>query len=473
MKRSVVALNSGFARNELRILVFALLLFFCVERESILACNFQDTQKSSSAGEEANSQEKSQFEDLALFAPMLRDNTLNLNYFLDEINIVGDQKKKLQNIARDSHDDYIAVFTKRIQEQQSGIKTNPEEARTALLAVQKKLISRFEDVLLTQQMSGLRKLLRQRAKLKSKRVESFMLPMVLSNELDFPKEQLPQFGAFAKKCLIEFENKKEELQNDAWTKIKVELSDDSTDEMLELFSMVERLEKLDRNASNRDSTSVEKWTKEDFDRFEEKKYLLSAFLIAPNFPPLRKELGILDSQAKEITSLVQSANADRKGVGRVDPTYAKLVGMTSSDDLKDLKEEINESQNAELEFQRSLANRIAESVLLPQQVEKLKTIARFTRLMQESKYGDSFGAAIAWSRTNENLQVDRSTLAKVVDDSRSKYYANLTKLRKETNKKVLDAMPDQCRQIFESLYGEMYDLESERVAGWDESRKGG
>lgn len=31
----------------------------------------------------------------------------------------------------------------------------------------------------------------------------------------------------------------------------------------------------------------------------------------------------------------------------------------------------------------------------------------------------------------------------------------------------------QCRQKFESLYGKMYDLESERVAGWDESRKGG
>ena len=237
--------------------------------------------------------------------------------------------------------------------------------------------------------------------------------------------------------------------------------------------MAERLEKLDRSASSRDSASVEKWTKEDFDRFEEKKYLLSAFLIAPNFPPLKKELNILDSQAKEITSLVQSANADRKSVGRVDPTYARLVGMTSSDDLKDLKAEINESQNAELEFQRSLVNRINENVLLPEQIEKLKTIARFTRLMHESKYGDSFGAAIAWSRTDENLKVDRSTLAKVVDDSRTKYYVNLTKLRKETNKKVLDAMPDQCRQKFESSYGEMYDLESERIAGWDESRKGG
>jgi hypothetical protein len=193
--------------------------------------------------------------------------------------------------------------------------------------------------------------------------------------------------------------------------------------------------------------------------------------VAHNHPPLKEELGLLDHQVAEIKAIAEDCFADRIPEDFVDPNYAKIIFATSEGKLEPLKKEIRRKLDIAKERESKMCKRVVEEVLLPAQREQIRSLAKFTRWIYESKVGDEFGGAIAWSKSVDIAGFDESAFEKTVLSARKEYYAQLTELRKDSAQELFQALPDSAQEKFRSLYGEFYDLHAERVQSWDELRE--
>jgi hypothetical protein len=147
-----------------------------------------------------------------------------------------------------------------------------------------------------------------------------------------------------------------------------------------------------------------------------------------------------------------------------------LMTMASTGDIEGLKRLYKKSKNAELAARQRVIDEIEKDVLLPKQVLLIRSIAKFKRVARESKYGNKFAAAIAWSSTFGGPDFDAARLRKLVESARDEYYTKLKNLRKTVWEKAVGALPTESRKKFESEYGEFYDYQSEKNASWDAFR---
>ena len=214
-----------------------------------------------------------------------------------------------------------------------------------------------------------------------------------------------------------------------------------------------------------DFQELEKWTEDDFDNYETQS-LQNLIYGTWRSESLRNRLGILDSQLEEMLELNRLSTPLAE-----DPTEkTKIYELAAKGDKAGLKAFFKKKQKAIMESRQIVVDKIIRNVLLPRQIELMRSIAQYKRQILELKFGDEFGTALAWSKSFGGPDFNSSKLTKVVESAREEYYSELKKLRKSTCEKALAALPTEAREKFRSSYGEFYDYPSERVAIWDSAR---
>ncbi len=158
-------------------------LFFFIATELSVSPAQEPSQHSASQGKESTSktlQPHERFKDMALFGPLCHGDTLNLNYLLEELNIVGYQRTELQRIAAMTRKESDALAIEFHREQ---VKRGEQFSyfddpywMGKFLDNQSRFVAGLEDVLLPKQMKELRHVMAQRGALKSRSLEPFILP---------------------------------------------------------------------------------------------------------------------------------------------------------------------------------------------------------------------------------------------------------------------------------------------------------
>lgn len=418
----------------------------------------------------AQDTEKSEREDIQTFFPLLGDDTLDFDYFLDEINIVGEQQAKLKKIAKQAFKKWLALKAKEVESAgTSPIRRPPSpQHMQEELAFQKKFIAEIDDILLPHQMKDMRCLLKQRSLLQQLNCEAFEMVRRTRAPLGMSESEIVEFNKKSDQLSEDFRIGRQMLRQTAWAKIKPAMPANSTEGLTEISSLLAAESKSVLRAERVDFSELDKWADDDYQKYESKSFQNLIYGLMRN-EDMQEQLGILDFQKKDMLA-INARGRENVPSGISPEDRLKAIAMSASGDTEGLKALFNKRKEAELAAKQVVIDEIVNDVLLPNQVKLLKSIAKFKRLIHESKYGDQFGAAVAWSVSFGGAEFDKSNLTRVVESARREFYDELKKLRKTTCDETMKALPETSRQQFKSLYGDFYDYQSEKIANWDSFR---
>ena len=354
----------------------------------------------------------------------------------------------------------------QLTKDKASLKKDPDRARE-FAALQERFVEGLSDVLLPNQMDGIRKLLKQRTHLKKLGIESFLLPAMVADELELKPEEKNNLRKEIRALYDDYERKKKELVKSSLKETASVLPSDAIIGIDDLISLVGN---APQSKSQRcEITELKDWTDDDYKDFEEREFVRWV-LLCNGYDPLKTWLEIFDQQATQMHDIVNQVIAERDEDWRVDPNYARLINLAPEGQLEELKSEIKKKQDAELERQQKIADKVASDVLLPHQAEALRRIAKFRRVALEAKYGDDFATIVAWAKVFGDSEMDESKTEKLFDSARTRYYKDLEALKEELTQKSMEALPETAKAIFTSLYGEMYDYQAEQIHRWNEFR---
>ena len=403
--------------------------------------------------------------DFPSYLPLITDDTLSLSYFLDELNIVGYQQEQLKKLTKKTRTEWFKMFV-QLTKDKASLKKDPDRARE-FAALQERFVEGLSDVLLPNQMDGIRKLLKQRTHLKKLGIESFLLPAMVADELELKPEEKNNLRKEIRALYDDYERKKKELVKSSLKETASVLPSDAIIGIDDLISLVGN---APQSKSQRcEITELKDWTDDDYKDFEEREFVRWV-LLCNGYDPLKTWLEIFDQQATQMHDIVNQVIAERDEDWRVDPNYARLINLAPEGQLEELKSEIKKKQDAELERQQKIADKVASEVLLPHQAEALRRIAKFRRVALEAKYGDDFATIVSWAKVFGDSEMDESKSEKLFDSARTRYYKDLEALKEELTQKSMEALPETAKAIFTSLYGEMYDYQAEQIHRWNEFR---
>jgi hypothetical protein len=408
-------------------------------------------------------------EDIQTFFPLLEDEALDISYLLSELNIVGDQQEKLKKVGEQGLKKWLAIMAEGMKQANvQGGMTNSPQVRNEMLAFQKSFVKQIDDVLLPHQMKAMRCLLKQRSLLQRFDYQGFELISGGTVEFELSEQVDRDFKTTSKQLSEDFNKRKRELAQQAWERIKPGMPDQSTKGLSELLSLVGAEQKSRLRGERVEFRELKKWTEDDYGNYEKRKYQDLVYSLMRS-QPLRDQLNVLEFQV-DLMIKINVRKRDEVSENGNSDYRQKATALAEAGDVEGMKALFKEKKNAELVARQKVIDEISKEVLLPAQIDLIKSVAKFQRLSREAKYGDEFGAAIAWSKSFVGPEFDSAKLIKLVNSARDEYYTELKKLRKSTWDKTLNALPKQAQLKFQSTYGEFYDFQSERVASWDKFR---
>ncbi len=404
----------------------------------------------------------------ALFV-LLVDGALDFDYFLSELNIVKDQKKKLKEIAEKELKHWLVLQAELMKRRGAANPGAPSPERmNPINAFQLELVAKVNEVLLPLQMQQLKRLLRQRTMLQMFDFEGFELVTRNELKLEMSPAEEAKLTKISKQVREDFIKDKRALVRRTWEEIKPEMPGKSTEGLSELLSLLGAERKSRLRGERISFSDLKNWTKIEFANYETRCFQDAVYSLMRS-DVMREQLGIVEYQKKQMIE-INSRGRENAPSESSPEEREKMIAMAASGDVEGLKKLYQKRKNAELVARQDVIDEIVADVLLPEQVLLIRSIAKFKRSIYESKYGDEFGAAIAWSNTFGGPDFDTSRLKKLVESGREKYYTELKKLRKTAWEKTVGALPTHSKKKFESEFGEFYDYQSEKTASWDAFR---
>lgn len=177
---------------------------------------------------------------------------------------------------------------------------------------------------------------------------------------------------------------------------------------------------------------------------------------------LKEELEIPDYQLAELRIMATDFQKEfAKHNGKNQARLLELQEEMKTGDQAAAIAEIQEIQGAMFDICDQAMSGV-EDVLLPQQVERIKQIARQEMLKYQSGFGDEFGVVFGLSRELDLSTSQSQKLREAIVEARKEYYEKLAKLKAETHKKILDSLPADKKDKVKEILGERYDGDSER-----------
>ena len=403
-----------------------------------------------------------------IFFSLLIDDSLDLTYFLDELTIIGEQRKDIKRIADQELKRWLSLMSEIQQSLPAGTaRLSPEHERD-LSSFHSELGELVDSVLLPHQTQKIRYLLVQRNILKTLDCEAFEIFPELRDLPQSNSQERTEFLEELRQLQDEFYNDKEELFQEAWETIESKIPQKSAQELTELWGILNTKSETHRTPEQPDFTALDAWTEDDFDHFEQRRIQNYVYDL-PNNESLQGMFGIHDNQLQVIQDILI-----RGPLVTSEPLHfdrEKAMAMAAVGDVQGLKNLHKEHVAGTYRFQQSMIDDIFDNVLLPFQASLIRSAARFQRLTYESKYGDQFGAIVAWTRAFGDSKSNIADLVEIVEQSRDKYYKRLSEIRERTCTRAIDALPSVARDKFSETYGELYDYQSEKVSAWNSLRE--
>lgn len=400
--------------------------------------------------------------DISLLMSMANDDPFESKYFVDEINIVQDQKQKIRKCFDNGLNDAFKIVGSVVKPTD---RSNAQPARVKLAKLSQKMGSEFGEILLPDQLEGLVGLIRQRALIKQKGYQAFDIVRVEKLDLGFSGDEREKFDKESLAFSKEYLRARNQTRDKAWKKIMAKMPDDAQARLQKILPALQDSSSFVRKTGQLKQSDIKKWSEEEFDTYE-----LSCFqsYISASFhsPDLASELGILDYQTKQMDEIIKRPIAPDRELTRKKQDLEKMKREAMArGDLALMQEWYKQNKTLETREREQVINRAAQEVLLPEQLEVINSVAKFKRLTIDPKHGDEFGAVVAWTESlsqHGDLKELRTIAAKCKTD----YYETRKKLWSKTSADIWNLLSANSQQQFKSKFGEFYDYEQEVREDW-------
>lgn len=376
---------------------------------------------------------------------LANDESFDSDYFLEEFNVVEEQRKKLSKLIR--------TFSKRFKSAPGQI----DERQERRISIGLEFCEKLEDILLQHQVADFHKLVRQRAFLrKMKGFEAWQLwshPTVQS-----------QLGKNKKEY-----NKKATEISKKHAEYVLRLKKDSVEKILALcpeeqrshFKSISRLNSFGIGGLGIpvNLSEVPDWNDKDFDVYENSLKNTYCFLMLKH-DEIRHEFELTDSQLDEFSQIWNDPTY-RPDDEKTREYYESERQVRASRNDRKLKKMRRDRLISETDRLSKRTDVICDIVLLPHQVNALEDIVKYKRMSLNGSYGDQIGSLIAWMKSSEQYDIAPNALGEM-ESIHKEFHSKRKDSFDETCKMLLSEMPTVARDHFEDYFGRCYDIVEER-----------
>lgn len=396
----------------------------------------------------------------SVLVPFFLDGTLSTEFFASQVETLELEKDLLRKTARELKTEWqksIAII--------NGHSLTDSEKETCRLGFERSASELIEEALTPQQLKTIGNLVEQRSLMLQTRCRNFELPMIYAVKSGQKLENSKVDFASIRNS---YETKKSEEFRNCLGRIRAAgVKLEGFREQVELHQNVEKIDT--RSLTKRPEVTID-WGEDEFTEYQHRRkafYLINSR--SENLAPL---LGMIESQIQQVEQMVLDSRANRNPDDFMDPSYARIMLAIEDDSLKTLQSEIRRKLQITNRLEQELADDIANNVLLPHQVKIIERLAEFGRSVYESKFGDEFGAIAAWIDHQEAIKhSEKERLRGIVTKERTRYHEKMRLLRDTLCDETLNCIPDDLKEEFLAKFGGvLYDVDSEKVARWDEAR---
>ena len=403
-------------------------------------------------------------DDVSFLVPLFLDGTLSSEFFVSQLDSVDLKKDVLIKTSGRLKNEWKKAIANL-----NGKSSSDVEKEAHRLRFKENAENLIDESLTPEQLKAISKLAKQRRQILEARCRNFELPVFFAvkalGDGKKPKNLKLDFASIKNS----YEEKKSEEFGRCIEKFKdAGVTFKGFDELVELHQNVEKIDT--RSLSRRPDITID-WGDDQFADYQSDRQ--ACYLNNSNSMNLAPLLGMTEAQIQQVKLKVQDSRASRNPDDFVDPNYARIILAVEDNSMKVLQSEIKRKLELTNRLERDLADEIANTVLLPHQVKVVDRLAQFARDMYESKFGDEFGAVMAWIDLQADLKnSEKERLRDIVTNERANFHQEMRLLRASLCEKSLDSLPDDIKQDFLAKFGKsIYDVDAEKVARWDEARR--
>ena len=193
----------------------------------------------------------------------------------------------------------------------------------------------------------------------------------------------------------------------------------------------------------------------------EMQFLISKIATLSYDEELRKELEVVDRQAKQLKELAKNYQTDTMKFYTDNSELITKLQSAKKEGAKHSIELANKFNQKQADFAKTYMEGLKD-ILLPHQVDRLKQLVIQQRIRLSSQFSDEFGIAASLA---DELGLDaeqKKSLNEAIEIARKEYYDSVAAAKKKANKKILSSLTVKQQEKMKKIVGDIWDPEAAR-----------
>ncbi len=387
-------------------------------------------------------------EDLVYF---LGSDILDSDYFLDEIDIVQSQKKKLRETVEKN-----SLILVKLMSTAGGEKVDPN----AFADFMAQMSQEINSILLPHQFKVMKGKISQREYQKKYGCEPVDLIFIVADRLKLAEHDKQRLLEEAKQIRQSYHDKLSELREQAKEKCLGILPEENL-KRLTIYSAIAKGSEAKVKILQARILELAIQEKQ-FDQVE--KLIYAEFIYdLPTNQFARDMLLFNQAQIEEHEASLQLAwSQPNEYSGFFENAKLEAMESMKTGDLDALKKLHDDQQRSHGNQLIEKANFIGDRVLTQKQILAAKEYSQFRRKSLEAGNDDFFGMLAVVGSMEDSK--DKAKIKKFIDQASEQFYKNRKKILEDAFNEIFNLIPIPGKEHFIELFGkDMYDYESERL----------
>ena len=386
---------------------------------------------------------------------LLTDSTLDLTNYSGMFEVTESQKAKLSALLDEAMSKWIKI-------QASGAHGKAAESEKSIESFVEEIDGQISDILLPDQVSKIKSLLRQRQLLIRWKCEPFELATKTRLGLGLSPNEKAIFKSKSKGISESYCRELALSKSDSIKEALAALPPKQRGMLIQTLSFA----KIEFAKFGFQRDIIQKFSRqpqEDWGQ-KEKHYFGEMLKQQPiwrcrDSVAIQEFLELSPSQILEMQNIFDSVGARDDGRD----LKLKMIKAASEGDVVEFKKIHNEQQYRQLDMNSSIAKKIIDEVMLPHQSELIAELEKFKLFVASSKEFDELGGVINMFGSDSEFPIDDDCVKKL-KAIQDRQHEKENQLWDEAASESFGLLSDPAKSKFLEKYGPYYNVAKERVA---------
>jgi hypothetical protein len=385
---------------------------------------------------------------------LLRGDQSDVSILLHELQLVGQENKLEQSIRNSRKQLQVSTIQRAISRENPSSYGGDNDIAT----LSERIYNDLSEILLPHQIERLKQVVYQIKLQREYSVPYFKMPLMIADRINMDKGVIQHLRKRYELELKEYEREIKKRYQLGLSEIK----NASPDELNSVLPLLLSSEFSRVSLAGHARESEVAWTDKQKELVEMSRAKDLVKQILAGHPDVANEFALSRDQEESIRLRLRDFNQKKQELGKQHRQEWLEVQLLRENGDRTWVERNEILLDKETALIKEYLDPVLSEILLPFQSDRLKQIAKRSRILEQLKYSDEFGVPLVIAQEIGLKEHDCEQLKEKIAEVRSDFYQKLVETKSKCWDEIRKQLPPEGRERFDELLGEPFDYEHER-----------